>query len=193
VRFHADDFGVSCGLGHLRQPSTLHLPGLRFEPPRPALRAAAVAGAGASSLGSSAASLPPASLAQGGIEAKALGFVHDSIYNSAHGLADLAYHRIDLALMREGRRQGLAQRVKPGINVRLELLVTGCGQVHLKRRLVHETIEAPVDINECAGGFQALDAPSQRSHTPPSCCASNLLPHSGPAAHGLTGLPRFLQ
>jgi hypothetical protein len=81
----------------------------------------------------------------------------------------------------------------PGINVRLALLVTGCGQVHLKRRLVYEPVDAQVDINECAGRFQALEAPSQLSHTPPSCCASNLLRRSGPEDHGLTGLPRFRQ
>ena len=53
--------------------------------------------------------------------------------------------------MREGRRHGLPQRVEPGINVRLELLVTERGQVHLKRRLVHEPVDAQVDINACAG------------------------------------------
>jgi hypothetical protein len=83
--------------------------------------------------------------------------------------------------------------VEPGINVRLALLVTGCGQVHLKRRLVHEPVDAPVDINEGAGGFQALEAPSQLSHTPSCCCASTLLRRSGPEAHSLTGLPRFRQ
>jgi hypothetical protein len=82
--------------------------------------------------------------------------------------------------------------MEPGINVRLELLVTDWGQVHLKRRLVHEPVDAQVDINACAGRFQALEAPSQLSPTPPSCCASNLL-RSGPEDHGLTGLPRFLQ
>ena len=86
--------------------------------------------------------------------------------------------------MREGCRHGLPQRVELGINVRLELLVTGCGQVHLQRRLVHEPVDAQVDINECAGRFQALEAPSQLSHTPP------LLLRSGPEDHRLTGLPR---
>src|SRR4029453_2471270 len=62
-------------------------------PPTPALRAAVVAGAGASSLGSSAAGLTPASLAQGGIEAKALGFVHDGIHDGPHRLADPTHHR----------------------------------------------------------------------------------------------------
>jgi hypothetical protein len=185
VRFYADDFGVSCGLGHLRQPSTLPLPRLRFEPLQ-------VAGAGASSLGSSAAGLPPASLAQGSIEAKARGFGHDGIHDGPHRLADLVHHRLDLAFMREGRRHGLPQRVEPGINVRLALLVTGCGQVHLKRRLVHEPVDAQVDINACAGRCQAMEAPSQLSHTPSCCCASNLL-RSGPSDHRLTGLPCFLQ
>jgi hypothetical protein len=94
--------------------------------------------------------------------------------------------------MREGHRQGLAERVEPGIDGRRELLVTGEGQVHLKRRLVQDTVEAPVEINERPGRFQALDAPSQLSHTSP-CCASNLLLHSGPEGHGLTVLPRFRQ
>jgi hypothetical protein len=58
---------------------------------------------------------------------------------------------------------------------------------------VQDTGEAPVEIDECAGGFQALDAPSQLSHTPLSYCASHLLRHSGPEAHRLTGLPRFRQ
>jgi hypothetical protein len=95
--------------------------------------------------------------------------------------------------MREGCRHGLPQRVESGINVSLELLVTGCGQVHLKRRIVHEPVDAQVDINECAGGFQALDTPRQLSHTPFSCCAATLLRRSGPEVYGLTGLPRFRQ
>jgi hypothetical protein len=117
---------------------------------------------------------------------------HDGIHAGTHRLADLAYHGIDLTLIHEERRQDLAERVELGIDGRRELLVTDWGQVHLQRRLVYEPVEAPVDINECTGVFQALDAPSQLSHTPPSGCASNLL-HSGPEAHGLTVLPRFLQ
>src|SRR4029450_8613211 len=102
------------------------------DPPPPTFRAAAVAGACASSPGSSAADLPPASLAQGGIEAKALGFGHDGIHAGPHRpaslgkagieakalgfghdgihagphrLADLAHHRLDLALICEVYRQ----------------------------------------------------------------------------------------
>src|SRR4029450_9436866 len=74
-------------------------------PPTPALRAAVVAGAGASSLGSSAAGLPPASLAQGGIGAQARGLDHDGTHAGTHRLADLAYHGIDLTLIHEERRQ----------------------------------------------------------------------------------------
>jgi hypothetical protein len=143
-------------------------------------------------MGSSAHGLTLTRLAEGRIEAIVLGFVHDSIHNAAHCLADLAYHRIHLALIRKERRQGLAQHVEPGIDSRCEALVTGEGQVHLQRRLVHEPVDAPVEIDKRAGGFQALEAPSQLSHTPFSCCVSTLL-HSGPEAHGLTGLPRFLQ
>jgi hypothetical protein len=139
------------------------------------------------------AGLTPASLTQGGIEAKELRFVHDCVYDGTHRLADLAHHRLDLALMREGRRHGLAQPVEPGIHSRGELLVTERGQVDLDCCLVHEPVNAAVEIHECAGGFQALEAPSQLSHTPSCCCASNLLRRSGPSDHGLTGLPRFLQ
>jgi len=74
-----------------------------------------------------------------------------------------------LPLMCKERGQDLAERVEPGIDSRGELLMTGCGQVHLQRRLLHKTLEAPVESNECAGRFQALDAPSQLSHTPPCC------------------------
>jgi hypothetical protein len=119
--------------------------------------------------------------------------VHDGIHAGTHRLADLAYHGIDLGLTREERRHGLPQRVEPGIDGRGELLMTGCGQVHLQRRLVYETIKALVDIDERTGAFQALNTPSQLSHTPLSCCASTLLLHSGPSDHELTGLPRFLQ
>jgi hypothetical protein len=104
-------------------------------------------------IGSSAQGLTLTRLAQGRIEAIALGFVHDGIHDPAHGLADLAYHGIHLALIREGHGQGLAERVESDIDGRGELLMTGYRQVHLQRRLVDKTIKAPVDIDECAGRF----------------------------------------
>jgi hypothetical protein len=68
---------------------------------------------------------------------------------------------------------------EPGIDGRGELLVMERGQGDLQRRLVQDTGEAPVEIDERTGVFHALDAPSQLSHTPSCCCASNLL-RSGP-------------
>src|SRR5262245_59547119 len=96
-------------------------------PPRPALRAAAVAGAIASFLSSSAASLLPTSLAQGGQQRPAYPLVHDEVHDAAHGLADLAYHGLHLALIRKVCRQGLAQPVEPGIDGRCETLGTERG------------------------------------------------------------------
>ena len=52
---------------------------------------------------------------------------------------------------------------------------------------------AMIHTDERRGGLQALDAPSQLSHTLLSCCASTLLRRSGPEAHGLTVPPRFGQ
>jgi hypothetical protein len=127
-------------------------------------------------MGSSAQGLTLTRLAEGRIEAIALWFVHDGVHDAAHGLADLAYHGIDLALMREGGRQDLPQRVEPGIDGRGELLMTGYRQVHLQRRLVDKTIQAPVDIDERTGAFQALNAPHQLSHTPPCYCAQDPRP-----------------
>jgi hypothetical protein len=73
--------------------------------------------------------------------------VHDGIHAGTHRLADLGDHGLDLALMGQGRPQGLAEPVEPGIDGRRELLATGRGQVDLERCLVHEPVKTPVEIN----------------------------------------------